>query len=162
MERFNTDRADYMIVLSMEDVSEGLIAEPLPEIELLLVAAKDHPLSKGKDIDISKRFAELIVRDSSSGFRKKEKESFTGSQHIVWLADFHSKRLAILDGAGFGWMPKHLIHRDLEHGELIVLKDRPLFSWTYHPQLVYREAARLGKASRLFQKILLQTAVQNI
>ena len=122
---------------------------------LLLVAAHNHPLVCEKNLDISKRFAELIVRDSSSRFRKKDKDSFTGSQHIVWLSDFHSKRLALLDGAGFGWMPKHLIQHDLHDGTLVVLDGRPLQRWTYHPQLVYRESTHLGKASLLFKKILL-------
>ena len=97
---------------------------------------------------------ELVVRDSSPRFAERSKDSFHDSHHVVFLSDFHSKRLAALSGAGFGWLPLHLVGADLEAGRLVRVaaeKNR----WTYHPSLVHRSDRPLGRAAQLFRETLL-------
>ena len=80
---------------------------------------------------------------------------------MVFLSDFHSKRLAALSGAGFGWLPLHLVGADLEAGRLVRVaaeKNR----WTYHPSLVHRSDRPLGRAAQLFRETLLAASKHQI
>ena len=36
----------------------------------------------------------------------------------MFLADFYSKRIALLEAAGYGWIPRHFIRSDLDEGTL--------------------------------------------
>ena len=105
----------------------------------------------GKPVEDTDRekFAEIVVRDSSPVFEASSKPSFMGSRNLVYLSDFHSKRVALVSGAGYGWMPKHFIEADLAEGRLIQLDTTPN-EWTYYPQVMVREGRDLGRAAQLF------------
>jgi DNA-binding transcriptional LysR family regulator len=137
LDRFKKERADLMLILGFADTDDTSAYEmrALPDLELLLVGRGDHPNT------------ELLVRDSSA---RVDSTSFTGSRHLVHLTDFHTKRIALLDGAGFGWVPHHLIRADLEEGTLSRVEIDGLSSWTYHPQIVWRANRPMGRAARLF------------
>ena len=83
------------------------------------------------------------------------RQAFLGSQHVIRLSDFHAKRLALLDGVGFGWLPLHLAEADLARGELVLLDLPEGNRWTYQPQLITRRDAALGRAASLFIALLL-------
>ncbi len=72
---------------------------------------------------------------------------------MVYLSDFHSKRAALLDAAGYGWIPRHFIEDDLAAGLLIRLDSDPA-EWTYHPQIITRAGHRLGRGGELFLETL--------
>jgi len=137
LDRFNQDRADLMLILGFDDTDDTSRYEmrPLAPLQMVLVGRGDHPNT------------ELLVRDSSA---RIDSTSFTGSRHLVHLTDFHTKRIALLDGAGFGWMPRHLVEEDLQDDALEQLEIDGLSSWTYHPQLVWRADHPPGRAARLF------------
>jgi len=127
---------------------------PLPEIELLLVAAPGHPLVQSDVTEQSRAdHAELVVRDSSPRFAEQLKASFMGSRNVVYLSDFHSKRIALLDSAGYGWIPSHFIAEDLKKGSLQLLATEPN-RWTYYPQVITESGYRLGRAGQLFLEVL--------
>ena len=98
--------------------------------------------------------AELVVRDFSTRFAQQPKGSFIGSRNVVFLADFYSKRIALLEAAGYGWIPRHFIRTDLDEGRLQVL-DTEQNSWTYRPVVVTRKGETLGRGGRLFIESLL-------
>ena len=58
------------------------------------------------------------------------------------------------DAAGYGWIPRHFIEEDLAEGTLEIL-EAETNSWTYYPQLISREGAKLGRAAELFIETLL-------
>lgn len=153
VDRFEGSPADVALVLGFagDGDDEGYDCLPLPDLELLLVAAPSHPLV-GAPVTEERRagHAELVVRDSSPRFAQQSKRSFMGSRNVVFLSDFHSKRLALLDAAGYGWIPRHFIAGDLDAGRLVLLDAEPN-RWTYHPQVVTRTGQRLGRAGRLFR-----------
>jgi len=157
VDRFEQSPADLALVLGFAGDGDdaGYDCTPLGELELLLVAAPTHPLATG---DVSEKtraaHAELVVRDSSPRFAKESKRSFLGSRNVVYLSDFHSKRIALLDAAGYGWIPRHFIAGDLEDGRLVLLDSEPN-RWTYAPQLVIREGQTLGRAGALFVETVL-------
>ena len=156
-DRFFADQADLMIILNFTDESNVLESFPLPPVDLVLVASSEHMLSSLEEVtkeDLTAHM-DLVVRDSSPSYaHKPKKSSFMNSKNLLFLSDFHSKRLLLLEGIGYGWMPRYLIANDLLHNRLQIL-NKDLNSWTYSPTLVKRRTQELGKAGQLFMDTLL-------
>jgi DNA-binding transcriptional LysR family regulator len=150
-------QADLALYLGFDSDAdaEAWVHQPLPPMDLVLVAAPSHPLS-GRPFERSRaaHHAELVVRDSSARFTTQSKPSFLGSRNVVYLSDFHSKRIALLAGAGWGWVPEHLVAEDVQGGRLVVLQ-ADLARWTYRPEVVHRMDRPLGRSGRLFVETLL-------
>jgi DNA-binding transcriptional LysR family regulator len=144
--------AELALVLGFEgdEGEEGLHCTPLGELVLLLVTAADHPVA-GLSFDgvAEREHAELLVRDSAPAFELDRKPSFMGNRNVMFLSDFQTKKAALLDGAGYGWMPAHLIADSLASGALVHLEKDPN-RWSYFPQLVRRQDQPLGRAGQLF------------
>jgi len=160
MERFDNAPADIALMLGFdsEEEAEGYERHALPDLDLLLVASPEHPLA-GQVVTSQLRadHAELVVRDSSSRFSLEPKESFMGSRNVVYLSDFYSKRVALLDAAGYGWIPQHFIEEDLAR-ERLQLLDAPANSWTYSPQILTHRGRSLGRGGQLFLETLMSDA----
>jgi len=148
-ERFERERADLMVVLDFAG-DEHHIAEPLPPIELLLVARRDHPVHAAGPVARADLAAhvELSVADSRREDAPPLARLSLGSSQIFRLSDFHSKREALLEGVGLGWMPRHLIERDLARGTLRRIDFREGPEHVFHPHLVHRRGVPLGRAAR--------------
>lgn len=159
--RFERDRADLAMVIGLagDGDEDGLHVTPLEPLELVLVAASEHPLV-GVEATPALRatHAELVVRDSSPNFSREPKRSFLGSRNVAYLSDFHSKRVALVDGAGFGWVPRHLVADDLDQQRLQLLRVEGPNTWTYHPAMVRRADYALGRGGLLFVDTLLATS----
>ncbi len=155
-EVFLRDQADLMLVLE-HDGDPAHEARPLPPFEMVLVAHRDHPLAQGPTTrEALLEQVELVVKDSSSRFADSPRQAWFGSHHVLYLSDFHSKRLAILAQAGFGWMPGHLVDNELQ-AELLRVVDLPSGNrWTYRPDLVTRGDVRLGPAGQLLRGLILE------
>lgn len=152
--RFEQDGLDLMLMLAFEGTGT-LHAEPLPDLEMVLVAAPDHPLTTGPvDPPRLRQHVELVVRDSSPAFAHTPREAWFGSEQVVWLPDFHSKAIAIRAGAGYGWLPIWLAEAGLAAGELTLIDFSEGNRWTYHPQVVHRRDLPLGRAGQLFLRCL--------
>lgn len=158
-ERFREIRADFMIVLDHAG-DDRLVARPLAPVEMRLVVRPDHPLMIGRkrrarvDRAALAHHVELLVEESRRDALPGPGPLSLGSPHVVRLSDFHSKRLALLEGAGFGWMPVHLVEGDLARGRLVpvgfVEGDRHVFV----PHLAWRRVVPLGRAARRFLELL--------
>jgi DNA-binding transcriptional LysR family regulator len=159
IDHFNDAPADVALYLGFdsEEQAKGFDLTPLPDLDLMLVAAPEHPLAQVPFTDLARAgHAELVVRDSSRRFSDRAKATFSGSRNLVYLADFHSKRIALIDAAGYGWIPKHFVESDLKDGALVLLNAERK-RWTYQPQLVIRENQPLGRAGQLFVDTLRST-----
>ncbi len=153
-ERFEERRGDVMLTLAFAGDADHE-AHPLDPIEMILVTAPEHPLQELDSVDRSRltEHVELTVRDSSKGGAARGPLDM-GSPQLFRLSDFHSKREALLEAVGYGWMPRHLIAGDLTAGTLVEL---PLAEGSRHrftPHLVHRRAEPLGRAGRLFVEAL--------
>jgi DNA-binding transcriptional LysR family regulator len=157
LERFSTDHAQFMIALGLEDGGR-LKGIALPPLDMVLVAAADHPLAtaRGLSRDALSAYVDLVVKDSASTFAQKPRQSFLGTQHVVRFSDFHSKREALRSGVGFGWLPLHLAQSDLDSGALAILDLPEGNRWTYAPQLITRREEPPGRAAALFIALLLE------
>ncbi|MCK6505283.1 LysR family transcriptional regulator [Myxococcota bacterium] len=159
-DRWLADDADLMLILDFDPEGDPLTCHPLAPLEMVLVAAPGHPLAARPGLrreDLHDAF-ELVVKDSSPRYGRSPKQPFMGSQHVVYLSDFHAKRLTALAGVGFGWLPLHLVADDLAQGRLVLLDVPGGQRWTYHPQLVHRADRPLGRAARHFVEALLAAA----
>ena len=159
IDHFIAAPADVALYLGFgsEEQAKPYDLTPLPDLDLVLVAAPDHALANQPFTDAARAgHAELVVRDSSPRFSERAKAAFSGSRNLVYLADFHSKRIALLDAAGYGWIPKHFVEQDLNEGRLVIL-DPEMRRWTYQPQIVVRENQPLGRAGQLFVDTLRST-----
>jgi len=102
-DRFEKDGADVMLVKDYVR-SQGLVEHPLPDVEVILVAAAGHPLVSGDGVltlaDLQ-RHVELTVHDSSESRRLVDTRLF-GGQRVFFLSDFFTKKQAVTMGLGFG------------------------------------------------------------
>jgi len=152
VDRFEEAEGDLALVLGFagDGDDDGYDCIPLQPLELILVAAPEHPLAQNPlSEEMRASHAELVVRDSSHRFLRRAKQSFIGSGNVVYLSDFHSKRVGLLKCAGYGWIPRHFIQSDLDQGRLVQLEANPN-SWTYHPQVAVKAGRELGPAARIF------------
>jgi DNA-binding transcriptional LysR family regulator len=154
IDRFDADHADLMVALGLEDGGR-LKGVPLPPLEMVLVAAADHPLARRKALthDDLLEHVDLVVKDSSPAFARTPRKTFLGTRHVIRFSDFHSKLAALRSGVGFGWMPEHLVHEELGGG--LALLDLPDGNrWSYVPQLVTRRDELPGRAAALVLELI--------
>ncbi len=153
--RWKADGAALMVLLDFDPEDDPLVVEPLKALEMVLVAAPGHPaLGAGADAAELQQHIELVVKDSAPAYREQPKAAFHDSQHVLYLSDFHSKRLVARTGMGFGWLPLHLIEDDLADGTLVEIPQNSS-RWTYRPSLVHRSDRPLGRAGQRFREALL-------
>jgi DNA-binding transcriptional LysR family regulator len=159
-ERFEADDATLMLAIEWPG-DAGLVARPLPAVDMLLVAQRHHPLH-ALDAPLSRvdlaRHVELVVADSSTAAPRPSHRLAMGSPHLFQLSDFQSKREALLAGVGFGWLPRHLATEPVASGELVLLPLASGHRATFQPALVQRRARRLGRAGPRFVDRLFEAA----
>lgn len=91
---------------------------------------------------------ELVVEDSRPDATPGPGRLSLGSPHVFRLSDFHSKREALLEGVGFGWMPRHLVENDVARGRLVDVGFEEGDRYVFHPHLVSRRDPSPGRAAR--------------
>ena len=152
VDRFEEANGDLAMVLGFDGNgdADGYRCMALEPLDLMLVAASSHPLiGQPASAEVRAAHAELVVRDSSPKFNRRAKQSFIGSGNVVYLSDFHSKRIGLIEGAGYGWIPKHFIEDDLKEGRLQQLDAETNF-WTYSPQVIVKNGRKIGRAGQIF------------
>ena len=161
-EVFRRDEAAMMLVLEPDGDADH-DAHALPPFDMALVARADHPLCvQGLSQTAMQAHVELVVKDSSARFTASPRESWFSSRHVVHLSDFHTKRLALLDRAGYGWMPRHMIEDSLNEGTLALVDAPGGATWTYRPALVSRGHDALGPAARTLRERIQHSFNQDI
>jgi len=161
IDRFESDHADLMLALGLEDGGRYR-GTALPPLVMVLTAAREHPLGQARGVtrEALLDHVDLVVKDTSPAFARDPRKTFLGSRHVIRFSDFHSKRLALLSAVGFGWMPAHLVADDLDADRLVVLDFPEGNRWSYHPQLITRREETPGRAARLFVELLLASVGQ--
>jgi DNA-binding transcriptional LysR family regulator len=157
IDAFLARRADLVLALDLDGA--GPVRDvPLPPLDMVLVAAAGHPLVAAGPVDRAALHAhiELVVRDSALRFREAPREPWFGTAHAVHLGDFPAKRLALLAGLGFGWMPLHLVADDLAARALAVVPLVEGDRWTYRPSLAHRADAPPGPAAARLHALIVE------
>jgi len=119
---------------------------------MVLVAHAKHPVHRVKGpLDRAALAAFVEVQVADSGLREAPpptRLASIGSPHLFELSDFASKREAIREGLGFGWLPLHLVDGDLASGELVTVPFVEGDRYTLQPLVAHRQGRPLGPAAR--------------
>lgn len=156
--RFVREDADVMITV-LPPHATGLKVIKLPPLRARLVAHRNHPLARheGKlrreDLD-----AHVLITVRGSDPRLQLSTVALERRSAVHLPDFTAKKAAILEGIGFGWLPDHLMERELRRGELVALPLDKGSAHAFEPRLCHREV-RLGRAASRLVDVLARREV---
>lgn len=144
--RFVREDADVMITV-IPPQAAGLRVIKLPPLKARLVAHRNHPLARreGKlrreDLD-----PHVLVTVRGSDPRLQLSTGPMEHRSTIHLEDFAAKKAVILQGVGFGWLPEHMIQRELRRGELVALPLDRGGAHAFEPRLAHRDI-RLGRAA---------------
>lgn len=159
--RFEQNKADLMLVKEYQ-ASPQLLTHPLPEVECLLCIAHDHPLAKLEKVNLNtlQQHIELSVHDSSDQDLYSVAHMHFGGDKMFYLSDFKSKKQALVQGIGFGWMPYYLVQQEFESNQLVEVQYLHGSRFSFTPHLVWRTEKKLGKTAQKFIDILLESSVK--
>ncbi|MEL7447391.1 MAG: LysR substrate-binding domain-containing protein, partial [Pseudomonadota bacterium] len=116
------------------------------EVELVPVAAPNHPLAQGDAKPGESRDHLQIVLSDRSRFTEGREFSVLSPQ--TWrLADLGAKHALLKEGIGWGNMPRHQVREDLTRGRLVELElpEKPGDQYTL--SALWRRDARPGPAT---------------
>jgi len=82
-----------------------------------------------------------------------------GGERIFFMSDFQSKKQALLQSIGFGWMPYYLVEKELNKGELIEVTYQNGSRFIFTPHLVWRAEKKLGKTAQRFVELLTSSKI---
>ena len=144
-------RTSFSIAGFLPQLPPGLVTEYLTSVHFMMVAAASHPLAAWQGV-IPKaelaRHVQLVLTDRS---KLTEGREFGVMSPSTWrLADLFAKHAFLLNGLGWGGMPRHTVEADLQAGRLVELaiEDVPAGGLALTMQAVYRAADPPGPAGR--------------
>lgn len=125
----------------------GLERAVVGHVELVPVAAPGHPLAEAREIapGETRQHLQLVLTDRSPLTEGRE---FSVLSPRTWrLADLGAKHALLLEGIGWGNMPRHAVAGDLAAGRLVELHppEAPPVQYTLHA--LWRRDTRPGPAS---------------
>jgi DNA-binding transcriptional LysR family regulator len=156
-------RCSLGVVGSLPNAPISMSSEPLPAVDMLMVAARTHPLAKITGIiprsELSKH-VQLVLTDRSELTQGRE---FGVISPLTWrLSDLYAKHSFLLKGLGWGGMPVHAVKQDLKDKRLVKLRveDLPEQGLALPMFAVYLSAQPPGPAGRWLIERLRQSPPQ--
>jgi DNA-binding transcriptional LysR family regulator len=141
------------VVGSLPLTPPSLSSERLAGVELVMIAARGHPLAAQKGTilrsELSK-YIQLVLTDRSDLSAGRE---FGVLSPQTWrLGDLFAKHAFLLSGLGWGSMPYHAVKQDIARRKLVTLsiEDIPPGGLVLRMAAVYPTAAPPGPAGRWF------------
>ena len=116
------------------------------EIDLVPVAAPSHPLARsGVQPGESRQHLQLVLTDRS---RLTQGQEFSVLSPSTWrLGDLGAKHSLLIEGLGWGNMPRHMVAGDLAAGRLVELDLPEKPGAQYRLSALWRRDCRLGPAA---------------
>jgi DNA-binding transcriptional LysR family regulator len=147
------ERYTLGIAGSLPHLPPGLIGDAIGDVVRIPVASPRHPLAAtdGEGVPMPSRMLldhiQIAVSDRSELTRGRDFTVYTGR---TWrVSDLSTKHELLLAGLGWGYMPEHLIAKDLASGALCEVQVEGLRERNRVAMLVMRRRDRaLGPASR--------------
>lgn len=152
VERTFAEREATLMISVLPPPSAELKVVRLAPIRAVLVAHKDHTLAREsmkRTLEPSELASHVLLTVRGSDPRLQLSTAGIDSPIAVRLNDFHAKKDGILGGMGFGWLPEHIIERELAKGTVVKLAWRNASEHVFQPRLYYRKGEVLGRAARL-------------
>lgn len=142
----------------------GLVAQPVMDNPLVVIAATTHPLAGRTGIALDRLLEEpLVGREHGSGTRSAL-EKFLTEQGLTFTPAMEMNKneaikQAVEAGLGLGVVSLHTVQAELASGQLCVL-DVQGFPLKRQWYLVQREGRRPGPAAQAFIQLVLTEAAQ--
>jgi DNA-binding transcriptional LysR family regulator len=152
--RFETENADLMLVKNYR-ARDHYVVRPLPEVTAVLCTSPNHELAAFSTVELRElhNHVELSIQDSSDADMGEDTTAF-GGPRVYYLSDFRAKRVALLMGLGFGWVPHYLVADDLKQGTLVEVPYDRGSRYSFQPLLVHRDDRPPGKTARRLIELL--------
>ncbi|MBF9151574.1 LysR substrate-binding domain-containing protein [Novosphingobium jiangmenense] len=120
--------------------------EAIGQVELVPVAAPDHPLARMETIPPgeARKHRQLVLTDRS---QLTHGQDFSVLSASTWrLGDLGARHALMREGIGWGNMPRHLIDADLAAGRLkrLALPEAPNVAYRFHA--LWRRDCPIGPA----------------
>jgi len=153
-EKLATGEVDLLISAS---VPEGLVGEPLLQVEFVALAHPDHPLHQiGRTVflDDLAQHRQIVVRDSTRG--KRTDSGWLGAEQRWTVSHLASSIDMVCSGTGFAWLPMSRAASAVQRG---LLRELPLERGARRVTTLYLTHAnqdRIGPAARHLASILEQ------
>jgi len=139
------------VVGSLPTIPDSMTAERLQGVDMVMVAAREHPLAMFNAVIPKTELAkhvQLVLTDRSDLTAGRE---FGVMSPLTWrLGDLFAKHAFLLKGLGWGGMPVHAVKQDLREGRLVKLsiEDLPDEGLILPMSAVYLTAKPPGPAGR--------------
>lgn len=147
-EAFEREEADLMITV-LPPRREGLVGKKLQPIRAFLVAHRAHPLARIRSaLTLRDLDPHVLLTVRGSDPRLELPTEGLEPRGAIALADFESKKRALMAGIGFGWIPEHVAAKELAKKELRLLRFVGGHEHTFSPRLYHRAGHRLGRAAK--------------
>jgi DNA-binding transcriptional LysR family regulator len=156
-------RCGFGVVGSLPIAPDLMTLERLQGVNMLMVAAREHPLALIKGVVPKAELAkhvQLVLTDRSELTVGRE---FGVMSPLTWrLGDLFAKHAFLLRGLGWGGMPEHAVKRDLLEGRLVKLsiEDLPAGEMILPMSAAYLTAKPPGPAGRWLIERLTQCSVR--
>jgi DNA-binding transcriptional LysR family regulator len=144
-------RCSFGVVGSLPIVPDSMTLERLQAVEMIMVAAREHPLAMFNGVlpkaELAKH-VQLVLTDRSELTAGRE---FGVMSPLTWrLGDLFAKHAFLLKGLGWGGMPLHAVKQDLRDGRLakLSIEDLPEEGLILAMSAVYLTANPPGPAGR--------------
>jgi DNA-binding transcriptional LysR family regulator len=144
-------RCSLGVVGSLPIAPDTVSVEPLTEVDMVMVAARHHPLASVSGV-ISRaelaKHVQLVLTDRSELTRGRE---FGVMSPLTWrLGDLFAKHSFLLKGLGWGGMPVHAVQQDLQDKKLVklLIEDMPEQRLILPMFAVYLSSSPPGPAGR--------------
>ncbi len=137
------------------NVPSGFLGDQLIEVEFIAVAHRDHPLhqlQRRLHSDDLRREIQVVIRDS--GIEIKRDVGWLGSAYRWTVTSLDKAADALVGGLGFGWLPLHLVEKQIEAGVLIPLPLRAGQRRKVHLFMIFGQPERAGPATQKLATIL--------
>lgn len=128
----------------------------LGSVELIPVAAPSHPLARLGEIEPgeARQHLQLVLTDRSPLTEGRE---FSVVSPRTWrLADLGAKHALLIEGLGWGNMPRHAVADDLAAGRLVALDLPEASRFDYRLHALWRKDARTGPATSWMLEALIE------
>ncbi|MGS0674567.1 LysR family transcriptional regulator [Shewanella sp. 30m-9] len=134
---------------------KGYLAEPLLDIDLLLVCHPSHPLAQMKVIEDDQTLAQhlqIVIKDTS----------LTPLSELGWLkaeqrwtvSNFHEAITILERNIGFCWVPEHQVKQYIENNQLVKLNLKGSSKRKVTLSLVIPNRDKQGPASELLESLI--------
>jgi DNA-binding transcriptional LysR family regulator len=157
-------RCSLGIVGSLPVAPDSVTLERLQAVDMIMVAAREHPLAMFKGVIPKTELAkhvQLVLTDRSELTQGRE---FGVMSPVTWrLGDLFAKHAFLLKGLGWGGMPLHAVKQDLVQGRLakLSIEDLPEEGLILPMSAVYLTAKPPGPAGRWLIERLRQCSGQH-